>query len=263
MSDIVDKIRKLLELSRSDNEHEAAAAAARAADLMHQHQVDEAELQAARPESERRVAPAARAVLWTGPSVTWRWQIAAALADSFGGVAFYGRSATPDAWDTVIIGPEPCLGGCSYMYGYLTAEIARLADAAYADEAAECAASGIERPSARGWKGAFRVGAAVTIAKRLREQHQVSVGRARAAAKPAALGQTTALAIIDQQARACVALAREQAPFLFRADGKMRAGTTSYAGTSSRSGRQAGEAAGRSVHLGGGRALGAAKGQLR
>lgn len=42
---IIDRIRKLLELSHSDNEHEAAQAAARAAQMMSENAVTEAMLQ--------------------------------------------------------------------------------------------------------------------------------------------------------------------------------------------------------------------------
>lgn len=267
MADIVDKIRKLLELSKSDNEHEAAAAAARAADLMLEHQISEAELQAAKPAGERQVAPPGRVVLDTTERlVYWQWAIQLGLADAFGGVAFYACSrVSPGAYDAVVIGPEPALASIAYMYKYLTAEIRRLADKAYADEVSECRDSDVEPPSARGWKGAFRVGAAEVIAKRLREQHSAATNRARsaAAAKPATSSTTTALAIIDQQAKACLDLARVTQPGLFRKDGKMKAGTSTSAGMSSSSGRAAGQAAGRSVNLGGGRQLGAGRGQLR
>lgn len=267
MANIVDKIRKLLELSKSTNEHEAAAAAARAADLMLEHQISEAELQAAKPEAERQVAPPARVVLGTYErGAHWQWVIQSGLADAFGGVAFYARSRERlDAYDAVVIGPEPATASIGYMYTYLTGEVRRLADAAYADEVRECRESCVEPPSARGWKGAFRVGAAEVIAQRLREQHRAAAGRARAAAaaKPATASTTTALAIIDQQTKACLDLARVTAPGLFRKDGKMRAGGTTSAGMSSSSGRAAGQAAGRSVNLGGGRQIGAGRGQLR
>ena len=267
MADIVDKIRKLLELSKSDNEHEAATAAARAADLMLEHQISEAEVQAAMPEAQRTVAAPGRVVVdVVGSIIYWKSAVKCALADAFGGVSFCTHSTThPGQYDSTVIGPEPALAAIAYMYKYLTAEIDRLADAAYADEVRECRSSRVEAPSARGWKGAFRVGAAQVIGSRLREQHRATVNRAKVAslAKPATTNTTTALAIVDQQAKACVDLARVEEPWLFRKDGKLRAGTSSSAGSSSRSGREAGQAAGRSVNLGGGRQLGAGRGQLR
>ena len=44
MEKIIERIKKLLELSKSSNEHEAAIAASRAAELMMDHQISEAEI---------------------------------------------------------------------------------------------------------------------------------------------------------------------------------------------------------------------------
>src|SRR4051812_14047841 len=46
---IIDRIRKLLSLAQSKNEHEAAAAAAKAAELMRKHEIDQAVLAATAP----------------------------------------------------------------------------------------------------------------------------------------------------------------------------------------------------------------------
>ena len=51
MSDVVEKIRKLLELSKSDNEHEAASAAAMAQELMVKHAIEEEEIRGRDPKS--------------------------------------------------------------------------------------------------------------------------------------------------------------------------------------------------------------------
>jgi hypothetical protein len=271
MANITDKIRKLLELAKSDNEHEAAAAAARAAELMVEHQIELAEIEAAKPETERRVAPAGKVVLDSfDRTVTWKWWLQSSLADAHGGVAFYERARQATAageTDAVVIGPQPALDAISYLYKYLTQEVERLADAAYAAEHAECARSRVTPPSARSWKNAFRNGASLEIADRVRKQAQATTARARAAETSSARrdlprASTTALAIIDRQSEACLDLARKEAPYLFRKDGKMKGGTSVSLNTGS-TGYAAGRSAGASVNIGGGRQLGAGRAQLR
>jgi len=57
MSDILSKIHKLLNLSRSTNEHEATAAAARAAALLREHDLSLAEVEAAAADGGAAPAP--------------------------------------------------------------------------------------------------------------------------------------------------------------------------------------------------------------
>lgn len=271
MVDILSRVRKLLELAKSDNEHEAAAAAARAAELMVEHQIELAEIEAAKPEAEQRVAPAGRVVLDSfDRTVTWKWWLQSALSDAHGGVAFYDRAklaAAAGQWDAVVIGPQPALDTISYMYRYLTKEVDRLSDAAYAAEHAECVASRVTPPGARSWKNAFRNGAALEIARRVEEQYRATTARARAASVAAVRTTaeqqrtSTALAIIDKQSEACLELAREEAPFLFKKDGTMKRGSSTSIGSSS-TGFAAGRSAGASVSIGGGRQLGTGRGQI-
>lgn len=63
---VLDKVRKLLELAKSANEHEAATAAARAAELMLKHQIEEADLEAVKPAGEHRIDPAGHEVIDRG-----------------------------------------------------------------------------------------------------------------------------------------------------------------------------------------------------
>ena len=255
-SDITSRVRKLLELAKSDNEHEAAAAAARAAELMLEHEIELADLEAAKPETEQRVDPAASDILdrWE-KRVAWKGVIAYGLASSFGGTMYYHRRG--GAVEVVVIAGTSQVQGIRYMYSYLTGEVDRLADRAFAEERAECEASDVEPPSARAWKSAFRIGAAWEIHNRLTEQRKVTHTAAKAA------GHGAALMIVDRQADACTAFARRVAPGLFTKSGTMRAGQASSAGASSSAGYNAGKAAGASVNLGGGRRLGSGRGVLK
>lgn len=174
----IERVRKLLELSKSANEHEAAQAAARAAELMSEHDITEAMLEVTSPDdaathvveriiegvlpdaSERRVA--------------WRDRVASAVARSLGCETFY--------WNNKLtaIGRASAVSTWSYVCAYLFAEIVRLADAAWLAEGADLAAVG-QRP--RAWKGAFRLGAADTVADKLYLERKARAEREAAQAR--------------------------------------------------------------------------------
>lgn len=253
---ILTKIRKLLELSKSSNEHEAATAAARAAELMLKFEIEEADLEAAKPVAEQVVHPIVDEVIDEGQRrVTWKGYILTALARAFGGDTYTWRY--DDRIEGRVIAPAPAMQAIRYMYSYLTGEVDRLADAAYATEHAECRASGVEVPSARAWKSAFRVGAATVIYSRLSEQRS----QARSVAKAA--GKSQALAVIDRQSNALDTFKRKKHRWMFTKSGKERTwGSSSTAGRSSSSGYEAGQNAGRVVNLGGGRQLGSGSRRL-
>lgn len=158
----VERVRKLLELSKSGNEHEAAQAAARAAELMSEHAITEAMLEVTSPDdahahvAERII----EGVLPDAPErkVAWRDRIACAVARSLDCEVFYWNNAL------TAIGRDSAVSTWRYTCQYLFAEIARLADEAWLADGVDLAAVG-QRP--RAWKGAFRLGAADTVANKL------------------------------------------------------------------------------------------------
>ncbi len=237
---IIDRIRKLLELSKSSNEHEAAQAAARAADLMLQHQIDQAELEPdvakAEPITEEVVDDKNK---WR---VQWRLNLVSGLAKSLGGHCYFqgGRYS--------VIGSKSVIATVRYMYSYLVPEVERLADLAYKQEAEECRRSDVDPPSARAWKGSFRVGCSLVIRQRLVEQREKTFKKARAE------GKTQALAIVDKEKTAVQ-------EYIAQTHGRFRT-VGSNAGRRSTSGYEAGAAAGRDVNLGGGKAIGAGNRRL-
>jgi hypothetical protein len=247
---VLTKIRKLLELSKSSNEHEAATAAARAAELMLKHEIEEADLEAAKPQAEQVVHPVVDEVIDENRrKVAWKFYILTALARAFGGDVYSWKYT--DRIEKRVIAPAPAMQAIRYMYSYLTGEIDRLANTAYATEHAECKASGVEAPSARAWKSAFRVGAATVIYNRLSEQRSQAHSVAKAA------GKSQALAVINRQADALDTFKRTKHRWMFTKSGKERSwSSSSTAGRSSSSGYEAGQSAGRSVSLGGGKQLG-------
>lgn len=272
---IVDKIQKLLEMSNSSNEHEAALAAARAAELMVEYQISEAELAVKRGEPQTFEGFATELIEGdTGGKLTvWRSWVLDGLCQSTGGSAHRSRGSQllatvqPSAMSTI-----------HYMFAYLTRQIDELADEAYrnevnkcsrSNEVNECRRSFVAPTGARVWKSAFRAGAALAIRNRLVTQRKTTIRHATyRASGQNMLGEvdgtlTQALAIIDRQDDALVAYQREHQTWRFKSDGSRRRVATSSAGSSSSSGFSAGRSAGESVSLGGGPRLGSGRGKPR
>jgi hypothetical protein len=251
---IIDRIRKLLNLANSANEHEAALAAAQATDLMLKHEIEEAQLADEGAEELGEVDK--ESIDETGSIVPWKGNIAAGLAQSMGCQMYYGRSkyvrGQKQKRTYVIIGQESKRATIKYMYNYLCAELIRLADIAFRQailkhraEEKEYRASGLSMgppPSARSWKNAFRLGAASMIWTRLNAQRKETHRGAEAA------GQTQALMVVAKNEEAVQVWIKANLGKL----GKGRAGSFS-----SGSGYGAGREAGKTVGLGGsGKALG-------
>lgn len=106
----IEKVKKLLRLSKSSNEHEAAAAMRQAQALMRQHQIEEAEAAGAAAEIDpiEEVASDAR----RGKAVPVDMAaLAGLIADAFGTKAF-ARASKPllsGSWQTEawFVGPAP------------------------------------------------------------------------------------------------------------------------------------------------------------
>lgn len=170
---IIDRIRKLLALSKSSNEHEAAAAAARAAELMAQHQLSEAAL------CEVELEPVdAHSIDESGKCVSWKGTLANGCARAFCCRMFWNRA---EHWDTkrhrwkqtvrtMVVGRENDVAGVRYMYQYLVKEVARLADEAWKEKT--------RYVSLRSWKNSFRLGCSARIQKRLIDQRKATLGQA-------------------------------------------------------------------------------------
>lgn len=251
---VLTKIRKLLELAKSTNEHEAATAAARAADLMLRHQIEEADLQVATEEKPDPIVD--EAIDQFGKRVAWKSYLIWGLAESFGCQPYYVTGGVSREY---VVGPASVMATIRYLYTYLSKEVIRLADEGYRIECDERHKSGVyDLPAARSWKASFRAGAAQTIRTRLREQRAVTFRVAREE------GKTTALAVIDRQTEAVEKTMRARHPSLYKRDGKARSGSGFSGGRSSRSGYESGVSAGRQVSLPGtSRQLGSGAKQLK
>lgn len=250
-ADVLDRVRKLLKLAHgTPSEAEAALAAQRAAELMAEHQLSEAEVRAADPQQKAeeidRQAPC-------GPGdkrrVAWKGTIANAVARSMGVKMFWHSGAIR------LFGRTSATQATAYTAQYLWHEVDRLADAAWQAHAAPA------WESARAWKSAFRVGAASRLASRLWQAGQAAQAEAVAAvaAKDPALPATTttALMIRDQDQ---AEVDREYAAY----SKGWRNVSHSTAGCGSSGGYSAGQRAGDGIALGVKRAgLGAGAARLR
>lgn len=247
-SPIIDRIRKLLELSKSANEHEAASAAARAADLMRKYEIDQAVLAATAPGEtppEEIITDGIGEV--PGKSVSWRVLIGQGVAAATGCRQWIsgGRMEA--------MGTRSAVGTWNYLCQYLAREVDRLADAGWV-----AYPTTIDRVSGvRRWKNAFRVGAAETIRTRLIEQARSQAASKRADVTASAIAHNYfgpaveghALAIIDRDAARV-----EEAYGKYAKAAGMR--TVTIGQVSSAGGLAAGRKAGATVNLsGGGRGL--------
>lgn len=254
---ILDRIRKLLELSHSTNEHEAAQAAARAAELMATHEVNEAMLQVVTDDDSINAHVSERIVQSESPTydaerrIAWRDRIASAVARSFGCECYYlsrGLHA---------IGRESHVQSWTYTCRYLFAEVERLADEAWLVDGADLAAVG---QTPRKWKGAFRLGAADVIHDRLykeiyarREAEQAQVKQLAVRSVDDAALNTALVHIRTSEALAILKKDRDEVQAEFKARTKgFRSTRTMGNSTRYRSGYSAGREAGASISLGGG-----------
>jgi hypothetical protein len=150
---ILDRVRKLLNLSRdSSNEHEAALAAQRAAVLMERHEIHEAELRALDEAAHVRTPePIDKAIATpnAGKRTAWHCALAHGVSKklhchyytSAGAIIFFGRLST--------------IQGASYLLQYLIREVERLTKHAAPPRAG------------RAWHNAFKLGCAHRVATRL------------------------------------------------------------------------------------------------
>lgn len=239
MSDIekvIDRVRKLLALSTSANEHEAAAAAARAADLMREHQLEEAQMRVDDPNAGPASPIDVETVDGGGARKNyWKGTIASACARSVGARMYWHGPQVR------MFGRQDAIRTASYLFQYLANEVNRLADEHWA-------VIGFHADGSRAWKNAFRLGAATTIGNRL-DATRAEFEKAQAVEA----STETALTLVR---RDDLEVADKYKTF---SGGFRSARGPSF---SSGEGFSRGRSAGESVALGGGRAIGSTPRQL-
>lgn len=255
----IERVRKLLSLSHSDNENEAAQAAGRAAQMMAEHEITEAMCEIVQG-SEDAPAHVAEQIVdaactETEKRVAWRETIASAVARSLD-CETYISGAKYHA-----VGRATAVATWGYVSRYLFTEVERLADEAWVKEGADLVAVG-QRP--RAWKNGFRVGAASTISNRLYAEKRASetqrAEHAQIASRAAHLqlnagtvdGPTATTALVLASAQRAIAVVDRDRAEVKAHYQKMTKDWRTCRGvgaTSSRSGYSAGREAGKTVDL--------------
>lgn len=230
---IIDKIRKLLTLSNSSNEHEASLAAARAAELMLIHEIESAQLDCEDVDDIDQ-----EIIGETGSIVHWKGSLASGLAESMGCQFVYGckRVNGKRTRTYLVMGQESKRSIIKYMYAYLCADLMRLANDAFDKAVIQHIKEGFRtKLSARSWKNGFRLGAATIIRKRLIAQRSETHKEAEAA------GNSDGVMVVVNNAKAVdLWVSKNMGPFQ----------SGSAATTSSPSGYGAGKTAGQTVSIG-------------
>lgn len=125
---IISKIQALLALAKSSNQHEATSAAARAAELMVKHQIEEAEIEAAKPiEEQIREASLNMDPVYRTKKVTmWRYSLLLAVAGVFGCKPLLIKRGRESCF--YLAGIEDDIAGARVLYHWLSLKIESLAD---------------------------------------------------------------------------------------------------------------------------------------
>ncbi len=149
---IIDKVRKLLALSTSSNEHEAALAAQRATEMLLKHNLSLADLEVKKSPYTWHDTPFEQS--------GWKRSL-------IYGIAKYNLCDTilsKGGKSLHIVGKQHNIEVVLYLYAYLGREIDRLADLGYK--------STLTNNTIRRWKTAFREGAVYEVVERLKDAHQ-------------------------------------------------------------------------------------------
>lgn len=228
ISRIIDRVKKMLAVSKSDNEHEAALAAQRAASIMEEYQLTEAQLRV--EDTSRAAEPIVAGTLpeTTKKRVAWKEYIAQGVAKSLGCHVYLAAGNV-----LTTVGREGAVQAWAYTTTYLYNEVERLADEAWEREGYR--AEGVGQ-SIRKWKNSFRVGAGQSIMMRLYEDK----------APPPANTTEQALMIIEKDDQ------EVQSEYVKITGNFGQASSIGLA--SNRTGYKAGREAGQQMQLGGGRA---------
>ncbi len=167
---IVDRIKKLMSLSHSDNVHEAAEAAAQAQRLMMEHKIEMADLSL--NSNEKRLP---EEVVETGlegtlerrsKAVQWRISLSSRIAGAFNcKVYFHSRTNFIG-----VMGLKSDVETVQYLMQYFGLEIERLVEKSWKELKAQGSPNEMELPRPTTWKASFRDGAVHAIGEKLHRE---------------------------------------------------------------------------------------------
>lgn len=151
----IDRARKLLELSRSDNVNESAAALAQAQKLMSKHSITELMLSTPETELDREQIEDGILHKENKPMQRWKGQLAMPLCEA-NQCQIYRIGA---AHELHVIGRPSDAQTVRYLFSYISNEITRLC----------MRASGIRGNPGVRWRNDFCIGAAQEVGRRVKE----------------------------------------------------------------------------------------------
>lgn len=156
---VVERIKKLLALTSSQNPNEAALAASKAQELLFRHNLSMAMVEAA---TEGGNAAYVADRFDSGGWMHWRRRLLAAVArNNFcRGVSYQGTR------EVGIVGEPHNVTVVKHLYAFLVRDIIRLADLGVKGEHT------LDEEESRAWKRSFYLGAVRTVAQRMAEQRQ-------------------------------------------------------------------------------------------
>jgi hypothetical protein len=228
MDNIIEKVKKLLTMAERGTEHEAAIAAAKAQTLLMQHNIDLSQIDT-RSEVNEQVCE------WLLEAMSrrqiWKGNLANAIAEAnFCRMWWLGS-------DIKLVGKEHNVQIGRHLYDYLVEAVERVTKAALAAERQQ-RQDALHLFNHRAWANSFRLGCAHRLCDRLQEQKL----RLETEGLPeASVSALTCVEAYQQESEAIAQWMRERNVQL---GSKVR----SQARTS-RSGYQAGKAAGGSISL--------------
>lgn len=160
---ITQKIRKLLELSASDNEHEAAAAVAKAQALLSEHNLSMSDI----PESDGQCARATKAQARTRQNLeSWAHYLARTTAEAFDCAYFHCSSG-----HTFFVGVGSDQEICAWMFLYLYKRLLRSGSAYLKQPHCKRLRTNKSKGAAR---DSYLKGAVFIIEQRLKKQKELT-----------------------------------------------------------------------------------------
>ena len=175
---IIDRVQKLLALaSNAGSEAEAALAAERAAKLMAEHEIHEAQLSLDGAANVRTPEPIEKChyVTRTRKRVAWHMNIVGSVDETYGARAYWQGGSV------VLFGRLSAVQAAAYTSQYLIREVERLTDR-------EAPASRFSRA----YRNAFRLGCSSRVASRVRAAHDKAERERREAAQRATVEEQAA-----------------------------------------------------------------------
>ena len=129
LTPVLDKVRKLLQLAKSDNANEAAAAMAKAQSLIEQHRLSVAELEASGDGDQESKTPTVVMVLEGVRLPIWQVRLIIILVEANGCDTWqgYAHKAGKVVSHYQVIGRASDVEAVKYLFAYSVSELTRLA----------------------------------------------------------------------------------------------------------------------------------------